>query len=118
MATANLDPENFVHRMRLLTGDFIEEEPYLEDSIYVWLYNKNGNSELDGAIEALESIINNIALSPTRWRIGDAEEYNASVATLTARLQELRNKKAGGKLPVVMGSDRKSWCDFDSLFKS
>jgi len=37
MASTNLDPSNFVDQMRLNTGDFIEDEPYLEDSIYVSL---------------------------------------------------------------------------------
>lgn len=116
MATTQLDPDNFVDRMRLLTGDFIEDEPYLEDSIYVYFYGKNGNSEIDGAIEALESIINNIALSPVRWQIGDASETNASVAALQARLADLRVRKKGNKVPVLVHTDRSNWQDFDKVF--
>lgn len=116
MATTQLDPSNFVDRMRLLTGDFIEDEPYLEDSIYVYFYGKNGNSELDGAIEALESIINNIALSPIKWQIGDASETNASVSVLQERLAQLRVSKRGLKVPVIVSTDRKTWCDFTKAF--
>lgn len=116
MEKNNLDPENFVHRMRILTGDYSQDEPFLEDSIYVWLYGKNGNSEIDGAIEALESIINNIALTPSRWRVGEAEEWSASVQVLEARLKDLRSRKAGRKVPVILSSDRKNWKDFNKLF--
>lgn len=116
MASMVLDPDNYVDRMRLLTGDFIEDEPYLEDSIYVYFYSNNGNSELDGAIEALECIINNIALSPTQWKLGDASETNASVSALTTRLSELKAKKKGSVVPVIIRSDRKDWKDFTGLF--
>ena len=53
MASTNLDPSNFVDQMRLNTGDFIEDEPYLADSIYVYFYNLAGNSVIDGSIMAL-----------------------------------------------------------------
>ena len=65
-----IDPNNFVDQMRLNTGDYIEEEDYLSDAVYVWFYNQANQSVLDGSILALESIINNIALSPEKWTIG------------------------------------------------
>jgi len=117
MASSNLDPNNVVDQIRLLTGDYIEDEPYLNDDVYLWFYANNGNSVLDAAIEALESIINNIALSPAEWRIGDSSEVNTSIVALESRLTALKNKKSGGKVPVVFTSDRKNWCDFDKIFK-
>lgn len=116
MASSNLDPSNFVDQMRLNTGDFIEDEPYLEDSIYVYFYGVAGNSVIDGSILALESIINNIALSPQRWQIGDASETGPLVEALTERLTSLRSRRTGAKVPVLLHSDRKSWCDFDKAF--
>jgi hypothetical protein len=116
MASTNLDPSNFVDQMRLNTGDFIEDEPYLEDSIYVYFYNLAGNSVIDGSIMALESIINNIALSPQRWQIGDASETGPLVEALTARLVSLQSRRTGAKVPVILRSDRKNWNDFDKAF--
>lgn len=111
-----LDPNSIVDQMRLLTGDYIEDEPYLNDDIYLWFYAQNNNSILDAAIEALESIINNIALSPQEWRIGESSEMNASVILLEARLVSLKNRKSNGKVPIAFRSDRKNWKDFDELF--
>lgn len=105
-----------VDRMRLLTGDFIEDEPYLDDDIYMWFYEENGNSEVDGAVEALEAIINNISLSPARWQIGDASETGPALEALEKRLLSLKAKRSGSKVPVVIKSDRKNWCDFESAF--
>ena len=116
MASTNLDPANFVDQMRLNTGDFIEDEPYLEDSIYVYFYNLAGNSVIDGSIMALESIINNIALSPQRWQIGDASETGPLVAALNERLVSLRSRRSGAKVPVILRSDRRNWSDFDKAF--
>lgn len=112
-----IDPNTTVGQMRLLTGDFIPEEPYLEDDIYTWFYEQNGNSVLKGSIEALESIINNIALSPERWVLGDASEERAAVNALERRLADLKLKEHRGIVPVIIRSDRKNWDDFDSLFK-
>lgn len=116
MASTNLDPSNFVDQMRLNTGDFIEDEPYLEDSIYVYFYNLAGNSVIDGSIMALESIINNIALSPQEWRIGEASERGPLITALTERLAALKVRRTGSKVPVILRSDRKNWSDFDKAF--
>ena len=118
MASTNLDPSNFVDQMRLNTGDFIEDEPYLEDSIYVYFYNLAGNSVIDGSIMALESIINNIALSPQRWQIGDASETGPLITALNERLVSLQSRRTGAKVPVILRSDRKNWNDFDKAFGS
>lgn len=116
MASTNLDPSNFVDQMRLNTGDFIEDEPYLEDSIYVYFYELAGNSVIDGSIMALESIINNIALSPQEWRIGEASERGPLITALTERLAALKVRRTGSKVPVILRSDRKNWCDFNDAF--
>lgn len=118
MASTNLDPSNFVDQMRLNTGDFIEDEPYLEDSIYVYFYNLAGNSVIDGSIMALESIINNIALSPQRWQIGDASETGPLITALNERLVSLKSRRSGAKVPVILRSERKNWSDFDKAFGS
>jgi ribonuclease HI len=110
-----IDTNTVVGRMRLLTGDY--DSQYLSDEIYTYLYTSNGNSELDGAIEALESIINNLALSPTREVSGDIEAWGPSVAALQARLDSLKEKRnRRGLVPVLLKSDRKSWTDFDKIF--
>lgn len=103
-------------QMRLLTGDFIEGEPYLEDDVYVWFYEKNNNSILDGAIEALESIINHIALTPQKWGIGESSETSASVGALSERLTSLKLKKSSIAAPILVRSDRKDWKDFEAAF--
>ena len=112
-----LNPNTIVGQMRLNTGDFIEDEPYLEDAVYVWLYEQNGNSVIEASIAALESIINNIALSPASWRIDDVAETAQSIESLERRLVTLKLKRTSVKAPVVISSDRKSWCDFDKAFK-
>ena len=116
MASTNLDPANFVDQMRLNTGDCNEDEHYLEDSIYVYFYNLAGNSVIDGSIMALESIINNIALSPQRWQIGDASETGPLITALNERLVSLKSRRSGAKVPVILRSDRKNWNDFDKAF--
>ena len=117
MATlADLDPSTIVGQMRLNTGDYIEDEPFLSDDIYLWFYQQNGNSVLDGSIEALESIINYIALTPDAWRIGEASESKADVQTLSYRLADLKLKKRSAKAPIIIKTDRKNWNDFTKAF--
>lgn len=111
-----LDPNNFVSQMRLNTGDFLEDELYLEDAIYVHFYSQAGNSVIDGSILALEAIIANIALSPAKWTIGDASETAPRVVELNDRLVALKQRKSNNKVPLLLSSDRNSWCDFDKAF--
>ena len=111
-----LDPSNFVSQMRLNTGDFLEDEPYLDDAIYVHFYKQSGNSVIDGSILALEAIIANIALSPVKWQVGDASETAPRVIELNERLVALKQRKKNNKVPVIIKSDRNNWCDFDKVF--
>ena len=115
--TINLDPTKPVDRVKLLVGDFIADEPFLTDSIYVWLLAENANDELATAISALDRIINYIVLSPTEWRIGDASETSASVTILERRRAELVRSQ-GKAAPILVHSDRRNWCDFDDAFGS
>lgn len=115
--TINLDPTKPVDRVKLLVGDFIADEPFLTDSIYLWLLAENANDELATAISALDRIINYIALSPTEWRIGDASETSASVTILERRRAELLRSQ-GKAAPILVHSDRRNWCDFDDAFGS
>ena len=112
----NLDPSNFIAQMRLNTGDFIEDEPYLNDAVYLHFYAQAGNSVIDGSILALEAIIANVALSPLKWQIGDASESAPLVETLNLRLTALKAKRTNNKVPMLIKSDRKNWCDFDKAF--
>ena len=45
-----------IQRVRLMVGDVRVDDAILEDSVYMYLLQKNGNSEIDTAIEALETI--------------------------------------------------------------
>lgn len=112
-----MDTSTVVGRMRLLTGDYYVDEPILTDDIYLYFYENNKNSELEGAIEALESIINNIALAPTKWRTGEVWEEAQNVAALERRLNDLKARKSGRVVPVIVRSDRTNWDDFDKVFK-
>lgn len=116
MASRVLDPENFVDKIRLIVGDYILDEPLLPDSVYVWLFEKYDGNEVEAAIEALESIINNIALSPSKWSLGEASEWGANMPALQKRLDDLKMKRKGSIVPVVIRSDRENWNDFNNLF--
>lgn len=115
--TMNLDPTQPIDRVKLLVGDFIADEPFLNDGIYLWLLAENANDELATAIAALGHIINYIALSPTEWKIGEASETSASVVILERRLADLQRQQ-GKAAPILIHSDRRDWCDFDDAFGS
>lgn len=106
-------------QVRLNIGDTDTEEQYLSDSVITFLLTENGNNVLDASIAALEAIINQIALQPSRWEIGDASETRASVEQLENRLQELINKRNAQKytaIPIILNTDRKDWDDLDKIF--
>ena len=114
-----ISPNSIVGQMRLMTGDYSNDasDTWLPDSIYTWFYAQAGNSILEGSILALESIINNIALRPTSVTNADSSEaYTGSVATLSKRLEELKEKRNKSLVPVLIKSDRRNWNDFNELF--
>lgn len=111
-----INPNTIVGQMRLNTGDFILDEPYLTDAVYLFFYEKNNNSIIDASIEALESIINYIALTPQSWTLGESSETQASVSALNKRLESLRVKRKSSVTPIIIKSDRKDWHDFERAF--
>ena len=60
MATA----PTLIQQVKFKVGDTSLNYPFLADSTYDWLLDKNSNNIIKAAIEALEMIINQIALSP------------------------------------------------------
>jgi len=108
-----IDPSTQVGRMRLLTGDV---EGYFDDPIYQHQLDE-GKSELEGAIEVLEYLINAFALMPSRERAGAYETYNLNLSFLDGRLDELKKRRYSyKKAPVVINSGQDSWDWFDNIF--
>lgn len=108
-----------IDQVRLNIGDTDTEEYFLDDTVISFLLQENGNNVLETSIEALEAIINNIALQPERWRIGDAAESRASVDQLEDRLKSLinkRNAKNYTAIPIILHPSRKNWDDIDKVF--
>ncbi len=106
-----------IQQMRLAVGDIDEGNQWLTDDVYEFYYEQNGNSIIDGSIEALETIINYISLSPSESSIGDVTEKMPLVNSLERRLESLKNKKYTTKTPIVVRTDRKNWDDLDELFR-
>ncbi|MCK2041945.1 hypothetical protein KZO83_04490 [Chromohalobacter sp. TMW 2.2308] len=116
-----IDPNTDIGRTRLLTGDTATEEldQYLPDNIYDWFLQDNEGDVYEAAIAALETIINQLSLTPERWRIGDASENRANIDTLEKRLDALilkRNRVKKTPVPILLNTDRKDWSDFEAIF--
>lgn len=110
-----------VARVRLYIGDtdLDIENQYLTTPVIEFLLQESGNDVLVASIEALESIVNSIALTPESWEIGDASETRATVEDLERRLDDLRNKSNAKKfqsIPVLLHTDRKDWNEFKKIF--
>lgn len=110
-------------QVRLLVGDVAQDLPYLEDSTYQWLLDSTAgdNAILRVAVEALEMIINQIALSPQSVRTEDITEVGPLVVALEKRLDSLKAKRdVKGRVdtgfPMLIKSDRKNWDDLNELF--
>lgn len=113
---ATLNPTTFVDQIRLQVGDVNKNDPIMSDAIYTWFYTTNGNSVLKASIAALESLINQIALDPSAWDVGDVGARGTTVSTLEKRLNTLKAKESGNKTPMVIKSDRTNWDDFNKLY--
>lgn len=116
-----LDMNTPVAQVRLLVGDTSTdiESQYLPDSIYEWFLSENGGNVHDAAVEALECIINQIALAPEEWRLGDASETRTSLESLERRLFQLkakRNKAKNRPVPMILHTDRKNWDVIDRIY--
>lgn len=121
------NPEQ-VKQIRLLIGDTSQDLPYLADETYEWILTtstgQGGDYQLVAACEALEMIINQIALSPQSIKTEEITEIGPLVAALELRLKSLKAKRDaaaaqygfGKSFPMMVKSDRRGWNDFDELF--
>lgn len=117
MATA----PTLIQQVKFKVGDTSLNYPFLADSTYEWLLDKNSNNVIKAAIEALEMIINQIALSPESIKTDAVDEVKASVPVLERRLAALKKQLTqaaigASRFPFIVHSDRKNWNDLDSLF--
>lgn len=106
-----------IQQLRLIVGDVSTDYPFLDDNTYQWLLDTYVVQN-SAAVEALEMIINQIALSPQSIKTDAVTEVGPLVASLEKRLSSLKAKKqinATG-FPMIVKSDRTSWDDFNSLF--
>ena len=106
-----------IQQLRLIVGDVSTAYPFLDDNTYQWLLD-TFVVQNNAAVEALEMIINQIALSPQSIKTDAVTEVGPLVASLEKRLSSLKAKKqinATG-FPMIVKSDRTSWDDFNSLF--
>ena len=106
-----------IQQLRLIVGDVSLDYPFLDDNTYQWLIDTYP-LQLNAAVEALEMIINQIALSPQSIKTDAVTEVGPLVASLEKRLSSLKAKKqiSSSGFPMVVKSDRKSWSDLDNLF--
>lgn len=117
MATA----PTLIQQVKFKVGDTSLNYPFLADSTYDWLLDKNSKNIIKAAIEALEMIINQIALSPESVKTDAVDEVKASVHVLERRLNALKKQLTqaavgASRFPFLVHSDRKNWNDLDSLF--
>ena len=107
-----------IQQLRLIVGDVSTDYPFLDDNTYQWLIDTYVVQN-SAAVEALEMIINQIALSPQSIKTDAVTEIRPLVATLEARLQSLKAKQqvSATGFPLLVKSDRTSWNDFITLFQ-
>ena len=117
MATA----PTLIQQVKFKVGDTSLNYPFLADSTYDWLLEKNNDNIIKAAIEALEMIINQIALSPESVKTDAVDEVKASVPVLERRLDALKKQLTqaaigASRFPFLVHSDRNNWNDLNSLF--
>ena len=117
MATA----PTLIQQVKFKVGDTSLNYPFLADSTYDWLLEKNSKNIIKAAIEALEMIINQIALSPESVKTDAVDEVKASVHVLERRLDALKKQLTqaavgASRFPFLVHSDRRNWNDLNSLF--
>lgn len=107
-----------IELVRFYIGD--NDSSFLDDAVIQYLLDEHGNSPLDAAIEALEAIINEIALQPRSASVDGIRTERASVASLEARLEELKTKRNTQKnkaIPVLLHTKRTNWNDITRIFE-
>lgn len=112
---------NAITQIRLMVGDTSADFVWLADETYEWILETHP-VQIDAAIEALEMIINQVALSPQSVQTEDIKETGPLVEALERRLKALKEKKvsnaSGTKgFPLIVHSDRKNWNDINSIFR-
>ena len=107
-----------IQQLRLIVGDVSTDYPFLDDNTYQWLIDTYVVQN-SAAVEALEMIINQIALSPQSIKTDAVTEIRPLVANLEARLNSLKAKQqvSATGFPLMVKSDRTSWNDFITLFQ-
>ena len=107
-----------IQQLRLIVGDVSTDYPFLDDNTYTWLL-ETCPTQNSAAVEALEMIINQIALSPQSIKTDAVTEIRPLVASLEARLKSLKAKQqvSATGFPFLVKSDRTNWDDFNSLFQ-
>lgn len=107
-----------IQQLRLIVGDVSTDYPFLDDNTYTWLIEIYPTQN-EAAVEALEMIINQIALSPQSIKTDAVTEVRPLVASLEARLKSLKAKQqvSATGFPLLVKSDRTSWNDFITLFQ-
>ena len=107
-----------IQQLRLIVGDVSTDYPFLDDNTYQWLIDTYVVQN-SAAVEALEMIINQIALSPQSIKTDAVTEIRPLVANLEARLNSLKAKQqvSATGFPLLVKSDRTSWNDFITLFQ-
>ena len=107
-----------IQQLRLIVGDVSTDYPFLDDNTYQWLLD-TFVVQNNAAVEALEMIINQIALSPQSIKTDAVTEIRPLVASLEARLKSLKAKQqvSATGFPLLVKSDRTSWNDFITLFQ-
>ena len=107
-----------IQQLRLIVGDVSTDYPFLDDDTYQWLLDTHV-AQNNAAVEALEMIINQIALSPQSIKTDAVTEIRPLVANLEARLNRLKSKQqvSATGFPLLVKSDRTSWNDFITLFQ-
>lgn len=107
-----------IQQLRLIVGDVSVDYPFLDDNTYSWLL-ETYPTQNSAAVEALEMIINQIALSPHSIKTDAVTEIGPLVHNLEARLKSLKAKQqvSSTGFPILVKSDRKGWDDFNTLFQ-
>ena len=111
-----------INQLRLMVGDTSADFVWLADETYEWLIETHP-VQIDTAIEALEMIINQVALSPQSVKTEDLSEVGPMVEALERRLKALKEKKASSLsstkgFPMIVKSDRSNWDDIDSIYRN
>lgn len=114
-------PISTLQQVKFKVGDTSLNYPFLDTATYEWLLEKNASNVIKASIEALEIIINQIALSPESVITDAVHEVRPSVEVLERRLEAMKSeltKSVLGKarFPILVHSDRKNWDDLDALY--